>query len=765
MKTRRFLRLGRLLGPALVVWLLGMFVVPAFLPLPEGLTRPDAFAPGVIYTDREGRPLRRLLAENDLRVDAPATLEEVPRGLIEATLAAEDSRYYSHGGIDFLGLARAVRDAVLHREFVSGASTVTQQLVKISSPPRPRNFLTKAREMLVARKLEMSWNKQAILEAYLNRLPYGNQLTGCRAAARGYFGKPLSDLSLAESAFLAGLPNKPTRLNPYRNFDGARSRQRHILDRLLEEQWITPREWSAAKAETLRLAEAGPAGEFEAPHFIELVRLAEEGGADVHPETTLDLEWQHFVEERIEVHLRALDQQIGGRLSTQAAVVVIDNASGDVLALAGSRDFHGSPGGQINGAWTPRSPGSALKPFTYLLALERGKSAATVLADVPVEYPTPTGVYRPVNYDRRFRGPVTMRRALANSLNVPAVRLLDDLGGPGPLHAVLTESLGFTGLDPDPATYGLGLTLGTAEVRLIELTNAYACLARLGTHRPYRLTKQGRVGDLTLFDPASCWLVADMLSDNAARAEAFGLDSPLRLPFRVAVKTGTSTDYRDNWTVGFTPDHTVGVWVGHFGNTPLQDVSGVSGAGPIFHSVMEGLYRRQKPGWYPVPDTLVDTEIDPVLGRRIVGAARPQNTVREWLRRDLLPPPATADDYDAEGRARLPAVYASWVESRAGNVAWQVASGPPPDLRILSPLSGTVAFLDPDLPGGGRRFPLRAESAAPGGLEWASETLRVEADSESGRAWLILEPGSHEVSARDAETGAMAVSRISVEAL
>ncbi|MCB1079550.1 MAG: transglycosylase domain-containing protein, partial [Verrucomicrobiae bacterium] len=467
--------------------------------------------------------------------------------------------------------------------------------VKISSPPRSRNLRTKLVEMMTARKLEMSWDKDAILTAYLNRLPYGNQLTGCRAAARGYFGKPLGDLSVAESAFLAGLPNKPTRFNPYRNFDGARERQQYILGRLREEQWISDAQCSAAKTEALRLTESGPVGEFEAPHFIELVRMAEEDGGELSARTTLDLELQHFVEGEIEIQLRALDQLIGGRLSTQAGVVVIENATGEVLALAGSRDFFGSPGGQINGAWTPRSPGSALKPFTYLLALEQGKTAATVLPDVPVEFPTPTGAYRPVNYDRRFRGPVTVRRALANSLNVPAVRMLDAIGGPERLHSTLTKQLGFTGLDPDPNRYGLGLTLGTAEVRLIELTNAYACLARLGEYRPYRLTQQGRIADSTLFDRDACWLIADILSDNLARAEAFGLNSPLRFPFRVAAKTGTSTDYRDNWTVGFTPEYTVGVWVGHFGNTPLQDVSGVSGAGPIFHAVMTELHRHVEP--------------------------------------------------------------------------------------------------------------------------------------------------------------------------
>lgn len=769
-------RLTRILCWIGAAWLLGYYAFPAALPLPGGLVGEASFAPGVTYTDREGRPLRRLLADGELRIDAPVTMDEVPRHLIDATLAAEDSRFRFHGGIDFLGLARAIRDAVLHREFVSGASTVTQQLVKISSPPRPRDLRAKVVEMAFARKLEMVWDKDAILVAYLNRLPYGNQLTGCRAAARGYFDKPIGDLSMAESAFLAALPNKPTRFNPYRNFDGARQRQLWILDRMREESWINDAEHAAAVGEPLRLVAGGPAGEFEAPHFIELIRSREAETGRVAESTTLDLSLQRFVEGAIDQQLTALDAQIGHRLSTQASVVVIENATGGVVALAGSRGFHDSAGGQNNGAWTPRSPGSALKPFTYLLALERGLGPGSVFADVPVEYPTPTGAYRPVNYDRRFRGPVTMRHALANSLNVPAIRALDGIGGPARLHEALTKQLGFTGLDPNYATYGLGLTLGTAEVRLLELTNAYACLARLGIAAPYRLTsedpmKQGLIGEETLFDRNACWLVADMLSDNLARAAEFGLHSPLRFPFRVAAKTGTSTDYRDNWTLGFTPAHTVGVWVGHFGNQPLQNVSGVSGAGPIFHAVMTELNRRQPAGWYERPESLVEIEIDPRTGRRVVEGSgfRPRHTVREWCLRDRLPPPAREEDYDEAGRVRLEPIYAAWLagegKSFADRYVADAAAAAEPRLRIVSPLPGTVAYLDPDLPGGGRRFPLKAESYGIAEVRWSSDTLKIESESATGRSWLILEPGSHEIVATDPRTGLRSAATIAVEAL
>lgn len=783
-KRRRLLRFSvRLAGLGLAGWILGWFLVPALLPLPDGLTDPAAFAPGITYLDREGRPLRRLLAEEDLRIDSAAGYEELPSPLVAATLAAEDKRFFEHGGIDVLGLTRAVRDAVLHREFVSGASTVTQQLVKISSPPQPRTFRTKIREMLLARKVEMRWSKERILTAYLNRLPYGNQLTGCRAAARGYFGKPLADLSLAECALLAGLPNKPTLLNPYRNLDGAIERQRWILGRLREENWIPDSHFQAALKEPLTLTQAGPAGEFEAPHFVELV-MRGEPPADTNSTTitTLDLDLQRFVEKTVESQLSRVDQSIEQAITSQAAVVVIENATGEVLALVGSRDFFASESGQVNGAWTPRSPGSTLKPFTYLLALERGKTAGTVLPDIPTEYATGTGVYQPVNYDRLFRGPVTVRRALANSLNVPAVRMLDEIGGAEVLYGALTERLRFTGLDPDPRVYGLGLTLGTAEVRLLDLTNAYAALARLGEVRPYRLTRsrdeiaEGEAADFPPFDPTACWIVADILSDNLARSEAFGLNSPLRLPFRVAAKTGTSTDYRDNWTVGFTPKYTVGVWVGHFGNASLPQISGVNGAGPLFGSVMKELHRDGEPTWYPRPEQLVEARIDPFHGKRITGATEgfSRHAIREVFRVGHLPDPATREDFDSEGRSRLPSQFARWFSTEGRHLEDRVSLGAKREVaprsqpwRIVSPVSGTVAFLDPDLPGEGRRFPLavdgQSEERKP--VEWFSETLEIESDPNSGRAWLLLEPGDHEVFAVDPETGRESVARIEVERL
>ncbi len=787
-RARRLLLALVLVGGA--GYLVAMHLAPRFFPLPEELEkRPPT---GLLFVDREGRPVRRFL-DGELRADEPAAFAEFPEKLVLATLAAEDSRFFSHRGVDFPGIARAVRDAALRRKIVSGASTITQQTVKLHSPARRRDFRTKLIEAFTARHLEMTLDKEAILAAYLNRLPYGNQFTGARAAARGYFGKPLADLSLAEAALLAGLPNKPTRLNPWRNLDGARWRQLWILGRMKELGYIDETQFAAALVEEPKLL-PGHARTFHAPHFTELV-LAQEPEAVAAAQrigttlrTTLDLNLQQAVEGIVATELARLAHQAGEGNDLQAAAVVIENAGGEILALSGSRSFFGSAAGQVNGAWRPRSAGSTLKPFTYLLALQRGTTAATVLADTPIEYITPTGAYQPVNFDRRFQGPVSVRHALANSLNVPAVKLLDEIGGPTRLHDCLAKDLRFTSLAPAATEYGLGLTLGNAEVRLLELANGYATLARLGQWRPVRFLRDGekseirnpksepdRVGSATkegqVFEAEAAWLIADILSDERARALSFGLNSPLNLPFRVAAKTGTSTDFRDSWTVGYTPDYTVGVWVGRFDNRPLKRVSGAMGAAPIFHQVMVRLHRGREPRWYERPANAVEAVVDRLSGKRPPeGLALPESRTRkEWFVRGRLPETAKANDYDAAGRTRLPLDYANWWRAESNPlkndafleaVAETVA---PPPFRIVSPLEGTVAFIDPDLPASGSRFPLRIAGSGGEEIEWSSESLAVEVID--GESWLVLKPGEHEVTAMDRKSGRAVKSRLKVEAL
>ncbi len=753
-----------------------LYIVPLFFPLPEGIV--SSPPQGLLFVDREGRPVRRLL-DGELRANDPAKFDEFPQVLIDATLAAEDSRFFSHNGIDPLRMGRAAFDALTKRRFVSGASTITQQTVKLYSKPRPRSFRTKFIEIFTARKLEMFADKESILTAYLNRLPYGNQYTGARAAALGYFGKPMNDLSAAEASLLAGLPNKPSRLNPWRNLEGAQLRQAWILGRMTEEKFLTQQQFNAAKQENLRFL-PGPAQTFHAPHFVDLIRdldsdtvtVASEAGERV--KTTLNLPLQRFVESAVSANLARLAHQSNEANDLQAAVVVIENLTGDVLALTGSRSFFSSRAGQINGAWTPRSAGSTLKPFTYLLALERGYTAANILADTPIEYVTSTGTYQPVNFDRQFHGPVSIRHSLANSLNVPVVKLLDEMGGPELIHNTLTKQLQFTSLAKDATEYGLGLTLGNAEVRLLELTNGYACLARLGEWKPFRLNRKNSAPSpqaTQRFDPDAAWLIADILSDQRARAEAFGLRSPLNLPFRCAAKTGTSTDFRDNWTIGYTPAYTVGVWVGRFDNRPLNKVSGAMGAAPIFREVMIRLHRENEPGWYAQPANAIAIQVDELNGKTPPSTASlPDHRLRqEWFVNQSLPESATPDEYDESGKTLLSSDYSNWWRSEANDLRDLAALMPirenesPPPFRIISPLEGTVAFLDPDLPGDGSRFPLKIAGSGNEEIEWSSPSLTIE--TESDRRWLVLKPGEHEVVARDQRTGQEVTTRIKVQSL
>lgn len=783
LQTRRSFLLGSTLILLLAAYIT-LYIVPLFFTLPAKLEQDPQ--PGQYFTDRHGAPLRRLLTA-DLAIDAPATLEEIPTHLIEATLAVEDARFRQHGGIDSIGVIRAIYNSIRARRLVSGASTISQQLIKITSPAQARTVRNKIIESLGARKLEMSWDKNKILVAYLNRLPYGNLLTGCRAAARGYFNKPLSDLSLAECALLAGLPNRPSQLNPHRHFNQAIKRQRWVLKRMLGTGKITPEEYQHALGQTLQLQKSHSFA-FKAPHLVDLIinktpaaitPLTQSPAAPI--KTTIDLPLQSFVKQSINRQLQKLEQNNLRSSALQAAAVIIDNTSGEVRCLIGSRSYFNSTSGQINGAWTARSPGSALKPFTYLLALERGHSAASLLDDLPLEYMTPTGAYRPVNYDRRFRGPVTLRESLATSLNVPAIRMLDQLGGPAPLHASLLD-LGLTSLNKEPGYYGLGLTIGSAEVRLLELTNAYACLARLGRYADYQLVtppKEQPLDTRELFSPDACYILADILSDQQARTSAFGLNSPLNLPFKVACKTGTSTDYRDNWTVGFTPRYTVGVWVGCFDNQALPRISGAVGAGPIFHDIFAHLYSKpdDKAEWYPRPDHIVTARIDPLNGKRLPPSKdtpspqRPSHTRLEIFRQNNLPALALESDYDRQGRTLLPAHYRSWftenkhqLQNRA-NLTQQATlnnSNQQP-FQILSPLADTVVYLDQDLPHGGRRFTLRTNGPT-AQIRWTSTTLQI--DSSTSRSPVaILKPGIHQLTATDATSGYSISVSVNVETL
>ncbi|MEI6537583.1 MAG: transglycosylase domain-containing protein, partial [Verrucomicrobiaceae bacterium] len=372
--------------------------LPFALPLPGKLTEP--VAPSLTFLASDGTPLRQLLTGNGQRVAQPLVFNDIPKPLLQATLAAEDRRFFAHPGIDFSAIARALWDDMRAWRVVSGASTITQQLAKNSATElRSRTIIAKVIEALQARRIEMTWDKQRILTEYLNRISYGNLFTGCASAAQGYFHKPLRDLTPAECAFLAALPQSPTRLNPFKNFEAVKKCQQRILTRMHDLGWLDDEAVNLALNEKLTLQRF--TGGFEAPHAVAL--LGNAGGSSVL-RTSINANLQSRVESIITARLALLRE----RHVTQAAAVVIENRTGRVLALAGSRDFFSDDSGQINGAWMPHSAGSAVKPFTYLLALQKGFTPATVIQDLPIEFSTTTGIYRPENYDHRNYGPVTL---------------------------------------------------------------------------------------------------------------------------------------------------------------------------------------------------------------------------------------------------------------------------------------------------------------------------------------------------------------------
>ncbi len=711
------------------------------VPLPKGLL--DSQPAGTEYLDRAGRPLRTLPGGDEL-FRRRVAYHEIPHALVQATLAAEDRRFWRHPGVDLRGTTRAGWQLLKNRRIVSGGSTITQQLIKLSYP-RKRTFRSKLIEAVQAIRLEQVWTKQEILAAYLNRIEYGNGVAGCALAARYYFGKPLEDLSPAESALLAGLPQAPTRLNPLAHFDRARKRQLWILDQMRALNWLEEEEHSRAKIEPLVFPSDRRA--FEAPHFVDL--LMQHPGVPrsgiVH--TSLDLELNQYAE-------RALRGQIASlrdHAAQNGALVIISNRTGEVISLVGSEDYFNPLGGQVNGAWAPRSPGSTLKPFTYLLAFERGAMPSTIIADVPTDFSTATGVFSPVNFDHRWYGPVSCRMALANSLNMPAIKALADFGGPPALIALL-QDWGLTTLNRTSDYYGLGLTLGNAEVRLLELANAYAHLARLGTRLPYRFTAPPSLPTgPRATDPSIAYLIADILSDNDSRATAFGSESSLRFPFKVACKTGTSSNFRDNWAFGYTPEFTVGVWVGNFDATPMRNVSGVTGAAPVLQQVFRHLHQRFGTSWYEHPRNVATVWTHRLTGKRLSNPDRVPlaERIEELFPSENLAPVEHPEDYDAVGRVILSAEYRDWAGSADNYLGDRVVVVATDSFRILFPLPGTVIYLDPDLPRGGAI--LRPRVAGASAPRWTSPSLRCA--QEGGMDIAELKPGRHDLQCIDPVSG------------
>jgi len=779
--------------PVLVVLAVLMLLVVASAlwlrlgPIPLGLLD-GVDTPSTVVVDRHGRLLYEALGKDGSRIQKIDAVS-MPALLASATIAAEDRRFYSHVGVDPVALVRAARHNLIEGRVVEGGSTITQQVAKLLLQRRdgihPRGMGAKLGEMVLALRLEHRFTKREILALYLNLAAYGNQTTGAARASYAYFGVDASMLTPAQAAFIAALPQRPSAFNPWKSSASARSRQLAVIRRMADAHLMSADQVREARDE--RLALRPRVNPFDAPHFVEMVKSMNPSAVRI--ETTLDLDLQRDVEGIIE-HERASLKAHG---AANVAVVVLDNRSGEWLAWEGSGDYaDNAHGGAINGPVVARQPGSALKPFTYVLAFEQGRTPATVLPDIPAHFPTAElgVVYSPRNYDGRYRGPLLARSALAGSENVPAVALASDLGIDSLLR-FLTRA-GLTTFDRTPSYYGLGLTLGNAEVRLDELVAAYATFARGGIYvKPVFIlaSKGGRdtpadsrrlVGERTAF-----W-ITDILSDDEARAFIFGRGGSLEFPFPVAVKTGTSQAYHDNWTIGYTRDVTVGVWVGNFDRTPLRDSSGVTGAGPIFHSVMlaaeqrYGMAGHDSSGIVARPAGLEEATICALSGQR----ASPwcPSRAREWL-------PAGAEsvlcDWHHQSDEGLETVYppefrawfatvepglkarATMERIQASRIAdastWHAAPGTtapsaprppqnaPASLTIANPPDGAIYSVDPTLRREFQALPLRAVTLRPTIVQWSVDGTPVgSASSDRPLSW-PLAVGTHRIEVQDAE--------------
>ncbi|MGL4651337.1 MAG: transglycosylase domain-containing protein, partial [Caldilineaceae bacterium] len=561
-----------------------------------------------IMTDRNGNVLAELVNEGR-RTWVP--IDQISPHVIDAIVATEDASFFENQGIDPRRVVAALMQNASSGGVVSGASTITMQLARnmFFSPERryDQSMERKVFEMLIAQDLTMLYTKDEILEMYLNLIYFGHRAYGVEAASQVYFGKSAADLTLAEATIIAGIPQQPADLDPMLNFDAARERQRIVLDLMARRGIITPSEADAVFAEPIVVLEEQPILPAKAPHFVQWVqvRVANELGVDsvgragLRITTTLDLPMQELAQSVVRTQV---DNLRGAYNMNSAALVALRPPDGQVLAMVGSADYDNVQiDGNVNATISPRQPGSSIKSILYAAAFnDNVASPASVLWDLPVAFQiNELTTYRPQNYDEKFHGPVTARAALANSYNIPAVKLLDQVG-PDRM-ATVGYAMGLKTLSTQKGAYGLPLTLGANEVTLLDLTTAYHTIQNNGQYAPYQAVLSatdalGRPVNLEpqqaptpVLSPAAAYQVTSVLSDRDARAPMFGVNSILNLTRPAAAKTGTTNSYRDNLTMGYTRYLVAGVWAGNPDGQPMRGATGITGAAPIWHDFMEAV--------------------------------------------------------------------------------------------------------------------------------------------------------------------------------
>lgn len=650
LKLWRFKFLSNLSNTILIVvvgFLLILFSAVIFfatqVPSPQDLTTRNIAASTKIY-DKDGELLYDIF-QNYNRT--PIKMSDVPEHVKQATIAIEDKDFYKHSGFSIPGIIRSLFDFVIHRR-IEGGSTLTQQLIKNALLSGERTLVRKLKEFILAVQVERAYAKDQILEMYLNEIPYGGTAYGIEAAANLYFGKSAKDLNLAEAALLAGLPQRPSVYSPYGSRpELAKVRQKAVLRRMVEDGYITQNQADQVSLEQLTYRTAQNEAGFKAPHFVLYVKeklieqfgdkMVEQGGLRVT--TSLDYKLQKQAEEIARDEVKNLSSAKVGN----GAAVILDPKTGQILAMVGSKDYFGKsePEGciegqtcifepNVNATLSLRQPGSATKPIAYSAALEKGYTAIYTYMDVKTEFPggdRPT--YIPVNYDGQYHGSQQMRFALGNSYNIPAVKNLALTGVKGVLEQGFR--MGLTTWEPSEEnvnSVGLSLTLGGREVRLLDLTSAFGVLANGGRQfDPVSILKVTDSKGKTLFeyrpqegrkvlDEGIAFIISDILSDNGARTAAFGSNSVLNIPGKtVGVKTGTTDEKRDNWTVGYTPSYVVGVWVGNNDNSVMSPVvtSGVTGASPIWNKIMREVLKDKPNESFARPSNVVQVEVDGLM--------------------------------------------------------------------------------------------------------------------------------------------------------
>lgn len=629
---QRWFQVGALIGSASLI--VGFWFLLQDLPSPRNLTNQENYPVSTQIFDRNGVKLYEIFADEN-RI--PVKLEALPDNVINATIAIEDQNFYRHFGFDITGIFRAVITN-LQGKRLEGGSTITQQLVKNALLSRDRTIQRKIKEVLLSVMTEVLYSKKQILEMYLNYISYGGTAVGIEAAAQQYFGKPAAQLSLAEAALLVGLPQAPSRYSPFQSdASAAKNRQAEVLRRMAEDKYITEAQAEAAQTDALKYALSQT--DILAPHFVFFVRdqLIEKYGLDtverggLRVTTTLDYQLQQVAQASLSAEL---DELVRYQVSNGAALVVAPN-TGEILAMIGSKDYFDSQNdGKVNVTLAERQPGSSIKPIMYATAFQNKiLNPGTVLVDVKTCFEVPgQKEYCPKNYDGSFRGPVTVRQSLGNSLNIPAVKALNAVGVE-PFISQATK-MGITSWT-DPSRYGLSLTLGGGEIRMIDLAQAFTVLANQGVKVPFNpilkiedyrgnvlfdLKPEERLAELEylnlyedetqkgelerVMNRAPAYLASHIMQDNTARQQAFGSNSKLVIKNQVvSAKTGTTNNLKDNWTVGFTPEFLVITWVGNNSGKPMNPylVSGITGAAPIWNDIMSYVLKNREPKWQEKP--------------------------------------------------------------------------------------------------------------------------------------------------------------------